>query len=424
MKRKAVVVVGLQWGDEGKGKVTCYEGADSHIVVRATGGNNAGHTIVYDDKKYAMHLLPSAIVRQNCTNIIGAGVVIDPEVLISEIKKLREAGISVTPLNLKISDKAHVILPYHKAMDQLQEFYKSSKIGTTGRGIGPCYADKANRVGIRMGDLCMFPIQLLSKIKEAVKIPNILFKDSEMEEAICNPYELLKKCIEYKEFLQEYIYDVQPIIFEALEQGKKVLVEGAQATSLDLDYGDYPFVTSSNPNASGTCSGAGIGPLYVESVIGVAKAYCSRVGEGPFPTELLPIITDEKQEDIGGLIRELGHEYGTTTGRPRRCGWLDLVKLKEACQLNSISSLCINHLDTIGIIGNKLGYIKVCTGYEESGEPIYHEFKGGWEILPTREYKDLPIKAQRFIKYIEIYTQTKVNFVGIGPKDDQMIKRK
>lgn len=436
MNKVATVIVGAQWGDEGKGKCSCFESKDADMVIRATGGNNAGHTIVFENKKFAMHLMPSSIVREGVLNIIGPGTVIDPSVLIDEISTLQKAGVKVDTSNFGISAKAHIIFLYHKEMDQLCESLKANKVGTTGRGIGPCYADKANRVGIRMGDLLLLnqgnkgKLALKVKISEAIAIPKKLFNQYNWYKEL-SIEDLLILCERYNETLGQYIVDTDHYVADYIFDQKKIVIEGAQAISLDLDHGDYPFVTSSNPNASGSCSGAGIGPMYVKDVIGVMKSYCSRVGEGPFPTELLP----GEENDIGGLIRELGHEYGTTTGRPRRCGWLDLVKIKEGSVINSYSVLALNHLDTIGKIGKEVGYIKVCIAYQYKGKmidytpsvdtdkikPIYLEFKGGWEIKGVTKYYELPKEAKAFIQYIEDYTDIKVKYIGIGPKNEDTI---
>ena len=444
------VVVGLQWGDEGKGKISHIFSGHSKYVVRSTGGNNAGHTVVVDGEKYAMHLLPSSIIREDVVSIIGPGVVIDPEVFNKEVETMREKGISVTGANLKVSNRAHIIFPYTKDMDAYHELLKSKKIGTTKRGIGPAYADKVNRVGIRVCDLFLPEDVLAVKLEEAVKVPNMLFKEyrdrmnflaplrlakrflkKPVEEDLgFYPYtteELLKICRKYKEYLGEFRSDVQSILHRAIKNEQGIVIEGAQAHSLDLDHGDYPYVTSSNPNASGSLSGAGIGPLSTKAVYGVCKAYCSRVGEGPFTTE--------QNNEVGDLIRELGHEYGTTTGRPRRCGWLDLVHLREAVQTSSVSSVTINHMDTIGKVGlqNPDG-ILLCKGYLYKGaiiqyvpsdieraQPIYIQFKG-WEIPDgAKKYEDLPKEARDYLEYIEAYLEVPIEFIGIGPNDTDLI---
>lgn len=415
------LIVGIQWGDEGKGRASHFESKNAKTVVRATGGNNAGHTVVANGKKYKMHLLPSSIIRENVNCIIAPGVVIDPEVLISEIEEMEKAGITITKDRFHISERAHVILPHHKKLDGLYEKLKAKKIGTTKRGIGPCYAEKCNRTGIRMFDLCE-PETLKKKIEESLLIANTMFR--QYGEPETNPEEEYEICLKSVEKLKQYICDTGSILMEADARGENIVVEGAQALYLDLDHGDYPYVTSSNCNASGTASGAGIGPTKVDEVIGVMKAYCSRVGEGPFTTE--------QENETGDKIRELGYEYGTTTGRPRRCGWLDLVMVKNACFICGLTSLCVNHIDTIG----KLGKIKVCVGYEYKGKqieyipidreyckPIYKEFEG-WETNETMtEYDKLPENAKKYIEFIEEYTKVKVKYIGIGADEKQTIVR-
>ncbi len=413
------LIVGTQWGDEGKGRAAHFESKNASIVVRSTGGNNAGHTVVANGKKYAMHLLPSAIIRDGVTSIIAPGVVIDPEVLISEIDEMDKAGIKITKDRLKISERAHLILPHHKMLDNLYEELKENKVGTTKRGIGPCYAEKCNRSGLRMFDL-VDRTNLKNKLEGSLKIANALFREFGYDEiSIESEYEL---CLNSAKRLEPFICDTQSILMEANEKGENIIVEGAQALYLDLDHGDYPYVTSSNPNASGIASGAGIGPSKVDEVIGVLKAYSSRVGEGPFTTE--------QKNEIGDTIRELGHEYGTTTGRPRRCGWLDLVMIKNACFINGLTSLCVNHMDTIG----KLGEIKVCVGYEYKGnkityipidrencKPIYETFEG-WEVNNNMTSFDmLPENAKKYINFIEDYTKVKVKYIGIGADEKQTI---
>lgn len=389
------------------------------IVVRSTGGNNAGHTVVANGKKYAMHLLPSAIIREGVICIIAPGVVIDPSVLISEIEEMQKAGISITKERLKISERAHLILPHHKQLDHLYEELKDNKVGTTKRGIGPCYAEKCNRSNLRMFDLTDTK-NLKKKITESLKSANAQLKAFGYEEIdIEEEYNL---CIDCAKRLAPYICDTGSILMKASENGENIIVEGAQALYLDLDHGDYPYVTSSNSNASGTASGAGIGPTKIDEVIGVMKAYCSRVGEGPFTTE--------QNNEIGDTIRNLGHEFGTTTGRPRRCGWLDLVMIKNACFICGLTSLCVNHMDTIG----KLKNIKICTAYEYKGQtidyipidrenckPIYQEFEG-WKIEEgTKTYEDLPKQARKYIEFIEDYTKVKVKYIGIGADESKTI---
>jgi len=412
-------IIGIQWGDEGKGRASHYEAKNASIVIRATGGNNAGHTVVANGKKYAMHLLPSSIIRSKVLSIIGPGVVVDPKVLIEEIENMKKGNIDVSPKNLLISDRASVILPHHVALDKLSEELKDNKIGTTGRGIGPAYSEKCDRTNIRMIDIKSMD-NLKEKLTISLKKANALFE--KFNYPIISVDEEYNLCVEYNKYLSDYINDSESKIIEAVENNKNIIIEGAQALYLDLDHGDYPFVTSSNPNASGSCSGAGIGPTLVDEVIGVMKSYCSRVGEGPFTTE--------QKNEIGDTIRELGHEYGTTTGRPRRCGWLDLVMIKNAKYINGLTSLCINHMDTIG----KLDEIKVCIGYKYNGEnisyvpidrekcePIYKTFKGSWDTEGITEYKDLPENAKKYIEFIEEYTGVNVKYIGVGADEARTI---
>ena len=413
------VIVGIQWGDEGKGRASHYESKNASVVVRSTGGNNAGHTVVANGKKFAMHLLPSSIIRDGVLSIIGPGVVIDPKVLISEIEQMQEAGINIDSKKLLISDRAHIILPHHIALDSLSEMLKKNKIGTTGRGIGPSYSEKCDRTNIRMIDL-KNTSSLRSKLDQSLTKANALFK--QFNYPIISVDEEYNLCIEYGKLLEEFIEDSQAAIIDAYTKNQNIILEGAQALYLDIDHGDYPFVTSSNPNASGTCSGAGIGPTLVDEVIGVMKAYCSRVGEGPFTTELF--------DETGDKIRELGHEYGTTTGRPRRCGWLDLVMIKNARYINGLTSLCVNHMDTIG----KLPEIKVCVGYEYHGKeisyvpidrenctPIYKTFEGNWNTDSATTYEELPQNAKDYIEFIEDYTGVNVKYIGVGADEKRTI---
>ena len=447
MNKNVVVIVGTKWGDEGKGKIAAHEAKDAKIVIRATGGNNAGHTIIYKGTKLPLHLVPGGITNPNTTCIIGPGVVIDLEVLLSEIELLKTCGIEDINSRLKISGRAHVILPYHKELDELYENLKEHPVGTTKRGIGPCYADKINRIGIRIYDTLLSPNKLEEKISEAVKIHNQEFKNNNMEYAIVDSKTLAKQYTEYGKLLKDYITDVNPIISKAIENNDKIVVEGAQAFRLDLDHGDYPMVTSSNPVVSGTLCGSSLPPQALNVVIGVDKAYNSRVGNGPFPTEL-PASIDKNGNVIenakpkeGDIIRELGHEYGTTTKRPRRCGWLDCPILHSAKFTSGIDYLCLNHLDTLGQIGLKLGYVKVCTSYKYKGqiinyypddinltneipEPIYETLNGGWTIDSScKTYEELPELAKRFIEIIEQASGIPVKYLGTGPENDDLIIR-
>ena len=417
------VIIGAFWGDEGKGKCAHFEASDAKVSIRATGGANAGHTIVVNDKKYAMHLLPSSILREDVMSIIGPGVVVDLEVLSNEIKTIKEAGINP---NLFISDRACIVLPSDKEMDAFVERIREHKVGTTGRGIGPAYAAKDHRIAIRMGELKdnRKSSTVMDKIRCNVEFTLLFYGNPYIKGKYVDKIENYLN--EFKTEILPYICDTQAIINSALANDETIVIEGAQAMYLDKDHGDYPYVTSSNPTAAGACCGAGIGPMYVTDVIGVMKAYCSRVGEGPFQTELF--------DEVGDRIRDIGHEYGTTTGRPRRCGWLDLVRAKNAVMVNSISAWCVNHIDTLGKIGMEFGTIKVCTSYDycckeidyvptdsEKASPIYKEFEGGWDTTGCKTYEDLPANAKAYIEFIEEYTGVPVKYIGIGPADTDVI---
>ena len=415
------VVLGGFYGDEGKGKIIDYLGADVDITVRYSGGNNAGHTIIVDGVKFAFHLIPSGILNRGTKAVIGNGVVVDPKVLLEEIKVIQQNGYSAD--DLCISDKAHVIMPYHIAMDKLlEELRGDNKIGTTARGIGPTYCDKYERIGIRMGDL------LSSKFEEKVRLnverKNVIFRAYGKEEF--DSEAIIKEYKEYAEALKPYIMDTVILLHNAIAENKKILCEGAQATLLDIDYGSYPFVTSSSPCIGGVCTGTGIGAKYINEVYGVVKAYSSRVGEGPYITE--------QCNEIGDKIRELGHEYGTTTKRPRRCGWLDAVALRYAVMINGLTGIAINHLDTIG----KLEKIKLCVAYNYKGninmdfstdqeyidecEPLYEEFEGNFgDISNIKSRKDLPENARKYLDRIEELAGAPIKFIGTGAGREQMI---
>lgn len=428
------VVVGLQWGDEGKGRVSHYVSEDADICIRSTGGNNAGHTVVANGKKFPLHLLPASIIKEKPVSIIAPGVVVDLKVLSEEIDALQKAGISISPENLVISPRAHIILPHHITMDKLHEsLKKNNKIGTTHRGIGPCYADKVNRIGLRMDDLLnCSDQQLFEKLQnELITSEALIHRFFNEPRPIGNLFEVAKNyLLFYRKNIVPFIRDEREVILPALIENKKIVIEGAQSLYLDLDQGDYPYVTSSNPSTSGTIAAAGIGPKYITDVYGVIKPYCSRVGEGVFNTEL----TDE----TGSLIQKLGNERGTTTGRVRRCGWLDLVRVKNAVMINGVTALCLNHLDTIGKIGMETGQIKVCTEYyyRYKGDntiisyvpvhtgactPLYITFDGGWDTTGCKTYADLPKNAKNFINFIESYVGVPVKFIGIGPDEKNTI---
>ena len=421
--KKVDVVIGTFYGDEGKGKIIDYLGTKADVALRATGGNNAGHSIEVEGEKYVFHLIPSGILNKGTYGIIGNGVVIDPKVLIEEINSLKEKGKSVS--KLRISTKAHIIFPYHIAMDKLLEKNRGKgKIGTTARGIGPCYCDKFERCGIRVEDL--YSDNFYDKLKINIDNKNKIFKMyGESEFDVDSIY---KEYMKYAKLLKKYVCDTTVLIHELLNKNKKVICEGAQATLLDIDFGSYPFVTSSNPTIGGILSGSGLNPSNIGEVIGVMKAYSSRVGEGPYVTEL--------KNEIGDKIRELGHEYGATTKRPRRCGYLDLVALRYSCLINGITCLCMNHLDTIG----KLDKFKVCVAYKKNGAettdfttnekellestPVYETFTGNFgDISKIREYENLPENARKYIERIEEYVGVPIKYIGVGAGREEMIVR-
>lgn len=426
---KVDVVIGCFYGDEGKGKVIDYLAADADIAVRATGGDNAGHTIKVDGVKYAMHLVPSGILSGHTVGVIGNGVVLNPEVLLEEVANLKAHGYDVEHY-LKISDKTHVILPYHRMLDKALEKARKSKIGTTGKGIGPTYCDKYERCGLRIEDL--YSPKFKEKLMELTESRKALLKfydpsDETVDEAL-DFDKLYQDYSSYAEQLRPYVCDTVTLLHKALERDEKVIVEGAQATLLDIDFGSYPFVTSSNPTIGGILTGTGLSASDIGNVYGVIKAYSSRVGEGPFVTELL--------DETGDRIRELGHEYGTTTGRPRRCGWLDLVTIKYAKRVNGLTALAVNHLDTIG----KFDKIKVCVAYDCSGtitedfstnleflsgaKPVYKELDGNFgDLSGCASFEELPKAAQDYIRFIEEYMGVPVKFIGTGADREAMLIR-
>ena len=427
---KVDVVIGCFYGDEGKGKVIDYLATNADIAVRATGGDNAGHTIEANGVKYAMRLIPSGILSGHTIGVIGNGVVMNPEVLLGEIANLKAHGYDIDN-HLKISDKTHVILPYHPMLDRaLEKARKASKIGTTCRGIGPTYCDKYERAGLRVEDL--YADNFKSHLEELVESRKALLKfydpeDTTIDEKL-NFENVYKTYSEYAEQLKPYVCDTVTYLHKALEEDKKVIVEGAQATLLDIDFGSYPYVTSSNPTIGGIITGTGLSASDIGNVYGIIKAYSSRVGEGPFVTELL--------DETGDKIRDLGHEYGTVSGRPRRCGWLDLVTLKYAKRLNGLTGISVNHLDTIG----KFDKIKVCVAYDHNGvetedfstnlkflqscKPVYKEFDGNFgDLSGCKTFEDLPENAKAYINFIEEYTKTPVKFIGTGAGREAMIVR-
>ena len=421
---KSLAVIGAQWGDEGKGKITDFLAEQADMVVRCQGGNNAGHTVISGGEEYKLHLVPSGILYPKVECIIGNGVVVDLESLFTEIDGLESRGIDCS--GLKISDRAHLILPYHRQLDALQESTKvERKIGTTKRGIGPAYTDKAARDGIRLCDLLDAAV-----FKERLHY-NLQLKRQQLEasgETLPDEVALLEKFSALAERIRPYIAATASIVNKALAAGKKVLFEGAQGVLLDIDHGTYPFVTSSNSTAGGICTGAGVGPTKIKRVLGIAKAYSTRVGDGPFPTE----ITGE----LGEKLRQMGGEFGTTTGRPRRCGWLDLAALQYATQINGFTDLTVTKLDVLDTFAE----IKICTGYRYQGslldtlpadlsildncEPVY-ETMPGWQqsTRDCRNYHDLPTNARSYIEYIEKALQTPVSIVAVGPGREETIIR-
>jgi adenylosuccinate synthase len=420
----ATVVVGLAWGDEGKGRVCDALAGDARYVARYSGGNNAGHTIRVGEEEFVVHLIPSGVVREEVVCTVGNGVVVNPEVLAEEVSALERRGIEVKN-RLKVDGRAHLILPYHIHLDGHREkALGKAKIGTTNRGIGPAYEDKVARVGIRVQDIFDEGI-LRTKLKAALREKNTLVTGVYGEE----PYEvddLAIYLLSFRELLEPMMADTGALLREAMARGEPVLLEGAQGTLLDNDFGTYPFVTSSNPSAGGACVGAGIPPNLLGEVIGVAKAYATRVGDGPFPTELL--------DETGEILRRVGNEYGATTGRPRRCGWLDLVAVKYSASVNGISGLALTMLDVLSAVEE----VKVCVGYEIDGQrvqdfpmsqtdlhharPVYKSLPGwGVDVTGCRRRKDLPEKAQSFVGFIEDELGVPLRMISVGPERDQAI---
>lgn len=416
-----VVVVGTQWGDEGKGKITDYlaEGAD--VVARYQGGNNAGHTILIDNKKYKLTMIPSGIFNHNKTCVIGNGMVINPAALIDEINYIHENGFSTE--NLKISDRAHVIMPYHLVLDGLEEDRKGdNKIGTTRKGIGPCYMDKAARNGIRIADL-MDAEEFEARVRAIAAEKNQLIEQVYGSEPL-DVSQIISDYLGYAEVLRQYVTDTSVILNDAIDEGKKVLFEGAQGVMLDIDQGTYPYVTSSNPSAGGVCIGSGVGPSKIQQVIGVAKAYTTRVGDGPFPTE--------QDNEIGQLIRDKGHEYGTVTGRPRRVGWFDTVVVRHARRVSGITGLSLNSLDVL----TGLETVKICTAYKLRGEiidtypaslklvseceAVYEELPGWSEdISGAKTLEDLPENTRNYVKRVSELTGIPIAIFSVGRNREQ-----
>ena len=421
----SVVIVGSQWGDEGKGKMTDYLSQEADVVVRSQGGNNAGHSIIFGGKKYALRLVPCGIFGKGDEVVIGNGVVIDPRTLISELHTLKEAGVDTS--RLRISNRAHITMPYHIVMDECEEKAKGAgKVGTTKRGIGPTYMDKAERIGIRVCDL-LEKDTFAAKLKRNLKLKNELFEKVYHVEPLKFD-DIFDQYYEYGQEIKQYVTDTSVLINKALDDGKRVLFEGAQGAMLDIDSGTYPFVTSSNA-AAGVATGAGIGPNRIDTVVGIAKAYSTRVGAGPFPTEL----TDK----IGDTIRERGHEYGVVTKRPRRVGWLDTVAMRHAKRIAGLSCLCVNLLDVL----SGLDEVKVCTAYKLNGkeidyypaslneldacEPVY-ETLPGWneDITHAQSLDDLPENARHYLDRVSELTGLPIATVSVGPDREQTIVEK
>ncbi|MER2226888.1 MAG: adenylosuccinate synthase [Carnobacterium sp.] len=417
----SVVVVGTQWGDEGKGKITDFLSENAEVIARYQGGDNAGHTIQFDGETYKLHLIPSGIFSKDKISVIGNGVVVNPKALIKELAYLHDKGI--TTENLRISDRAHVILPYHIQLDQLQEDSKGDqKLGTTIKGIGPAYMDKAARIGIRIADLLdkeifeeRLRINLEEKNRSFVKMYDSTAIDFE---------DVFEEYYQYGQELKQYVCDTSVVLNDALDDGKRVLFEGAQGVMLDIDQGTYPFVTSSNPVAGGVTIGSGVGPSKIDKVVGVCKAYTSRVGDGPFPTELF--------DEVGQRIRDVGREYGTTTGRPRRIGWFDTVVMRHSKRVSGITNLSLNSIDVL----SGLETVKICTAYERNGEeilhypaslkelaectPIYEELPGWSEdITGCRTLSELPENARNYVHRISELVGVRISTFSVGPDRDQ-----
>lgn len=417
------IIVGTQWGDEGKGKIVDYLALNSKYIVRSQGGSNAGHTIVVNNIKYKLRLLPSGILHKDKICVISNGVVINPKIFLEEIETLTSQNINIS--NLKISDRAHIIMPYHILLDEMYEKdLKENKLGTTKNGIGPCYMDKVSRIGIRVSDL-MNKNTFSKKLKFNLDIKNKILRNIYNHKGF-DYNKVFKEYMLYANKLKEYIDDTITILNKAIENKENILFEGAQATMLDLEYGTYPFVTSSYPTAGGICTGSGIGPLKIDNVIGVVKAYSTRVGEGPFPSEIF--------DEIGNHIREKGKEFGTVTGRSRRCGWLDAVVIKYAIYVNGINSIAITRLDVL----DDLEKIKICVAYKykdkilknypadlsilDKVEPIYEEFDG-WKtyIKNIKDYKKLPENAKKYLYRLSEITKTEISIVSVGANRDETI---
>ena len=424
----SVVVIGTQWGDEGKGKIVDLLTRYADFVVRFQGGNNAGHTLVVDGKQYIFHIIPSGILYEDKTCVIGNGVIIDPGVLLKEMANLAGRGLTVTPKKLLISSNAHLIMPYHQQLDQAREnaLAAGKKIGTTGRGIGPCYMDKVGRVGMKVGDL-LDPALFKEKLQAAVEEKNFILT----KQFNAKPVELAAITEQFTQFAEQltpFVGNVSVALDQARKAGKNILFEGAQGTQLDIDHGTYPFVTSSNTIAGNACIGSGFGPSHIDEVIGILKAYTTRVGEGPFPTEL------PEGDEIGDTLQQKGHEFGATTGRRRRCGWFDAVVANDAVRLNGLTGFAVTKLDVL----SGLKSLKIATGYTVEGQPysympdnirlaraaqpVYEEMAGwGQELGDVQSYDDLPEAARAYLKRLEDLTGVAPAIVSVGPDREKTL---
>lgn len=417
------ILIGAQWGDEGKAKIVDYLSKNMDMIVRYQGGANAGHTVVHNGKKYVFHLIPSGILHEDKYCLIGNGVVLDPEAFLEEVALLKESNISFEN-RIKISASTHLIMPYHKAMDEAREASRSNKIGTTKRGIGPCYSDKSSRWGIRVIDL--YSPEFENKVKTCLQRYNFLLKEYYNREEL-DAATIIEQYKKYRDILKPYVTDVSYLVNNAIDEGKSVLAEGAQGLGLDIDFGTYPFVTSSSPSAGGALTGIGVSPRKVDKIYAIMKAYLTRVGEGPFPTEL--------NDKVGELLQNQGNEFGATTGRPRRCGWFDLVFASYSTMINGYSDIVLTKLDVL----DGLETIKVCTAYQVEDQilteyphsittlnkvkPVYKELPG-WESLKgCTSYNDLPKTAKEYVEYLEDSLKTKISIVSVGPDREETLIR-